>query len=51
VANTPQTILDWGLDGLESRIKTIGLYHSKARHLLQTCRLLVDLHGGRVPRT
>ena len=51
VANTPQAILDLGLDGLESYIKTIGLYHSKAKHLLQTCRMLVDLHGGQVPRT
>ena len=51
VANTPQAILDLGLEGLESYIKTIGLYHSKARHLLQTCRMLVDLHGGQVPRT
>ena len=51
VANTPQAILDLGLDGLESTIKTIGLYHSKAKHLLQTCRMLVDLHGGQVPRT
>jgi endonuclease-3 len=49
VANTPQGILDLGLDGLESYIKTIGLYHSKARHLLQTCRMLVDLHGCQVP--
>jgi len=51
VANTPQAILDMGLDGLESYIKTIGLYHSKAKHLLQTCRMLVDLYGGQVPRT
>ncbi len=51
VANTPQAILDLGLDGLESYIKTIGLYHSKAKHLLQTCRMLVDLLGGLVPRT
>ncbi|MFZ2306707.1 MAG: endonuclease III [Rhodoferax sp.] len=51
VANTPQAMLDLGLDGLESYIKTIGLYHSKAKHLLQTCRMLVDLHGGQVPRT
>jgi endonuclease-3 len=50
-ANTPQAILDLGLDGLESYIKTIGLYHSKAKHLLQTCRMLVDQHGGQVPRT
>ncbi len=51
VANTPQAVLNLGLDGLESHVKTIGLYHSKAKHLLQTCRMLVDLHGGQVPRT
>ena len=51
LANTPQAILDLGLDGLESYIKTIGLYHSKARHLLETCRLLVMQHGGVVPRS
>jgi len=51
LANTPQAILDLGLEGLESYIKTIGLYHSKAKHLLQTCRMLVDLHGGQVPRS
>jgi len=51
VANTPQKVLDLGQDVLESYIKTIGLYHSKARHLLQTCQMLVDLHGGQVPRT
>ena len=51
VANTPQSILNLGLDGLEGYIKTIGLYHSKAKHLLQTCQMLVQLHGGQVPRT
>ncbi|MBT9462696.1 endonuclease III [Hydrogenophaga sp.] len=51
VANTPQKILDLGLDGLEGYIKTIGLYRSKARHLLEACRMLVELHGGEVPRT
>ena len=51
VANTPQKILTLGLDGLESYIKTIGLYHSKARHLMETCRMLVDQHGGQVPRS
>ena len=51
VANTPQAIWDLGLDGLESYIKTIGLYHSKAKHLLETCRLLVEQFEGRVPRT
>ncbi|MBI3533479.1 MAG: endonuclease III [Burkholderiales bacterium] len=51
VANTPQKILALGLDGLESYIKTIGLYRSKAKHLMQTCRILVDKHGGQVPRS
>jgi endonuclease-3 len=51
VANTPQQILDLGLEGLESYIKTIGLYHSKAKHLMQTCRILVAQHQGVIPRT
>lgn len=51
VANTPQKILDLGLGGLEGYIKTIGLFRSKARHLMQTCQLLVEQHGGVVPRT
>ena len=51
VANTPQQIWDLGLAGLESYIKTIGLFHSKAKHLLETCRILVEQHGGQVPRT
>jgi len=51
VANTPQAILDLGLETLEDYIKTIGLYRSKARHLMATCRILVDQYGGEVPRT
>ena len=51
VANTPQAILALGQDGLEGYIKTIGLYKSKARHLMETCRILVQQHGGEVPRT
>ena len=51
VANTPQQILDLGLDGLCEYIKTIGLYKSKAKHLLATCRILIEQHGGEVPRT
>ena len=51
VANTPQQILNLGLEGLEGYIKTIGLYHSKAKHLMETCRLLVDQHHSVVPRT
>jgi endonuclease-3 len=51
VANTPKKMLDLGLDGLEGYIKTIGLYRSKARHLMETCRMLVEQHGGEVPGT
>lgn len=51
VANTPQKILDLSLVGLEQHIKTIGLFRSKAKHLMQTCQMLVDLHGGAVPST
>ncbi|QNK73176.1 endonuclease III [Variovorax sp. PAMC28562] len=51
VANTPQAIFDLGIEGLESYIKTIGLYRSKAKHLIETCRMLIELHGSEVPRT
>jgi endonuclease-3 len=50
VANTPQAILALGQQGLEEYIKTIGLYRMKAKHLLETCRILVEQHGGQVPR-
>lgn len=49
-ANTPQKMLALGLHGLEAHIKTIGLYHAKARHLMQTCGILLEQHGGAVPR-
>jgi endonuclease-3 len=51
VANTPQQILDLGLNGLENFVKTIGLYRSKAKHLMETCRILVEQHHSVVPRT
>ena len=51
VANTPQAILDLGLESLEEFIKTIGLYRSKARHLMATCQILVEQHNGQVPDT
>ena len=51
VANTPQAMLALGLEGLEGYIKTIGLYRSKAKHLMETCRILVERHGGQVPDT
>jgi endonuclease III len=50
VANTPQAILALGQAGLEEYIKTIGLYRMKAKHLMETCRILVERHGGKVPR-
>ncbi|WP_104203775.1 endonuclease III [Billgrantia saliphila] len=51
VANTPQAILDLGLDTLKSHIKTIGLYNTKAENLMKTCRILVEEHDGEVPRS
>lgn len=49
VANTPQAILELGLDGLKEHIKTIGLYNSKAENVIKLCQLLIDKHGGEVP--
>lgn len=51
VANTPQAMLDLGEERLRDRIQSIGLYQTKARHLIQTCLLLVTQHGGEVPQT
>jgi len=50
VASTPQAILALGREGLEEYIKTIGLYRTKAKNLLETCRILLEKHGGKVPR-
>ena len=49
VANTPEDILKLGEDGLKSYIKTIGLYNSKAKNTIQTCRLLIEKHDSEVP--
>ncbi|AMO57936.1 endonuclease III [Endozoicomonas montiporae] len=49
VANTPQAILDLGLDGLKSYVKTIGLYNAKAENIIKTCAMLLELHNGEVP--
>lgn len=49
VANTPQAILDLGIDGLKEYIKTIGLYNAKAENIIKTCHMLVNLHAGEVP--
>jgi endonuclease-3 len=51
VAKTPQAMLDLGLDELTDYIKTIGLYKTKAKNVLATCQILIDKHGGEVPRT
>ena len=49
-APTPRAMLALGLDGLTAHIRSIGLYRTKAGNLLQTCRLLLERHGGAVPR-
>lgn len=51
VANTPQAILALGVDGLVPFIQSIGLYRTKAKNVVETCRLLQEQHGGEVPRT
>ena len=50
VANTPRAILALGLEGLKRHIRTIGLFNSKAKHILETCRILETEYGGEVPR-
>jgi len=51
VAGTPQQMLALGLERLEGHIRTIGLYRGKAKNLLATCEMLIEQHGGQVPRT
>jgi len=51
VANTPQAILDLGLDELKTYISTIGLYNTKAKNVIATCEILVNQYGGEVPRS
>lgn len=51
VANTPEAILQLGLEGLEQYIKTIGLYHAKAKNVLATCEMLITHHQSQVPDT
>lgn len=50
VANTPQAMLDLGLEGIMEYTKTIGLYKTKSKHIIETCRLLLARHGGEVPQ-
>ncbi len=49
VANTPRAILDLGIEGLSSFVRSIGLYQGKARNIIATCRILLEQHGGEVP--
>ncbi|KWR90306.1 endonuclease III [Cupriavidus sp. IDO] len=49
VAHTPRQMLELGEAGLSEYIKTIGLYKTKAKHVIETCRILVEQHGGKVP--
>lgn len=49
VVNTPQAILNLGVDGLKSYIKTIGLFNTKATNVIKTCRILLEKHQGEVP--
>lgn len=51
VANTPEAIYALGVEGLSGYIKTIGLYNSKARNVIETCRLLIERHNSEVPQT
>jgi endonuclease-3 len=51
VANTPESILALGVEGLTPYIKTIGLFNSKARNIIKTCRILKEEHDGEVPKT
>ncbi len=50
-ANTPAAIYRLGIEGLEHYIQTIGLYHSKAKHIIETCKILQEQHGSEVPRS
>ncbi|MFQ2447079.1 endonuclease III [Aeromonas caviae] len=49
VANTPQAMLDLGVDGVKEYIKTIGLFNTKAENVIKTCAILLERHGGEVP--
>jgi endonuclease-3 len=50
-ARTPQSILALGVEGLSKYIRTIGLFNTKAKNVIATCRALIEEHGGEVPRT
>jgi endonuclease-3 len=50
VANTPESMLKLGAEGLKAYIRTIGLFNTKAENIIKTCRILMEQHGGEVPR-
>ncbi|MFB0911737.1 MAG: endonuclease III, partial [Glaciecola sp.] len=49
IANTPKAIYALGVEGLKEYIKTIGLFNSKAKHVIETCRILAETHDSTVP--
>lgn len=51
VANTPETMLALGVDGLKSYIKTIGLFNAKAENAIKTCQILIEKHNSVIPET
>ena len=51
VANTPQAMLDLGLEGIMQYTRTIGLYKTKSKHIIETCKILVQQYGGEIPPT
>ena len=51
LANTPESIFELGEDKLRDTIKSIGLFNSKAKHIIQTCRIIIDKHNSEVPET
>ena len=51
LANTPESIFELGEDKLRDTIKSIGLFNSKAKHIIQTCRIIIDKYNSEVPET
>lgn len=51
VSNTPQAMLDLGLEGIMQYTRTIGLYKTKSKHIIETCKILVQQYGGEIPHT
>jgi len=51
VADTPQSILELGIEGLKDHIRTIGLFNTKAENIIKTCDILISKYGGQVPAT